>query len=278
MVYAFRRLALGILLIALASAILLVADRERRAPDEQKSLRLAIFQHADSAIMEDGVRGMIDGLAARGYRDGRRRRHDRAFQRAGRHADRRHDRAPGDGRRLRPRHHLEHAVDAGGGEQQQGGQGPPRLHARGRSVRVGRRPRSREPADRIRRTWSATDPSRLSKRLSSMRAGCCRVSQRIGVAWNPAESNSLAFVEKGRAAAAKLGFTLLEANADIDLGSVRRGELAHRPKRAGDLGWRRQHRDRGHRHGDRHRRAHARAGFHRAARQARSRHALRCRL
>ncbi len=70
MLYAFKRLALGILLIALASAILLVADRERRAPAERRALKIAIFQHADSAIMEDGVRGMMDGLSARGYRAG----------------------------------------------------------------------------------------------------------------------------------------------------------------------------------------------------------------
>ena len=36
----------------------------------------------------------------------------------------------------------------------------------------------------------------------------------IGVAWNPAESNSLVFVKKGRALAPTLGLTLLEANAD----------------------------------------------------------------
>ena len=57
-IYAFKRLALGILLIALASAILLVADRERRTPAERRALRIAVFQHSDSAIMEDGVRGM----------------------------------------------------------------------------------------------------------------------------------------------------------------------------------------------------------------------------
>src|SRR5262249_1098778 len=38
--------------------------------------------------------------------------------------------------------------------------------------------------------------------------------QRIGVAWNPSESNSLVFVERGRKVAADMGLTLLEANAD----------------------------------------------------------------
>src|SRR5262249_5061531 len=38
--------------------------------------------------------------------------------------------------------------------------------------------------------------------------------QRVGVAWNPAESNSLAFVLKARQVSAAMGITLLEANAD----------------------------------------------------------------
>jgi putative ABC transport system substrate-binding protein len=38
--------------------------------------------------------------------------------------------------------------------------------------------------------------------------------ERVGVPWNPAESNSLAFIEKGRTVAAQMGLTLLEANAD----------------------------------------------------------------
>jgi putative ABC transport system substrate-binding protein len=38
--------------------------------------------------------------------------------------------------------------------------------------------------------------------------------QRIGVAWNPSESNSLAFVKKAREVSAAMGLTLLEANAD----------------------------------------------------------------
>ena len=38
--------------------------------------------------------------------------------------------------------------------------------------------------------------------------------QRVGVAWNPAESNSLAFVLKARAVAKEMNITLLEANVD----------------------------------------------------------------
>src|SRR4029450_4549326 len=38
--------------------------------------------------------------------------------------------------------------------------------------------------------------------------------QRIGTAWNPSETNSLIFVERGRKVAEAMGLTLLEANAD----------------------------------------------------------------
>src|SRR5439155_18329156 len=38
--------------------------------------------------------------------------------------------------------------------------------------------------------------------------------RRIGVAWNPAESNSLAFVTKAREVAKKMDVDLLEANVD----------------------------------------------------------------
>ena len=97
MAYAFKRLALGLALIALASAILLVADRERRAPDRGRALRLAIFQHAESTLMEDGVRGVMDGLAARGYRDGEGGSRSMRFNAQGDMPHRHRHRAPADG-------------------------------------------------------------------------------------------------------------------------------------------------------------------------------------
>ena len=71
MPYALKRLGLGLVLIALASAILLYADLGHRVTTEaRKTLRIAILQHANTQVLEDGVRGTIDGLASRGYRDG----------------------------------------------------------------------------------------------------------------------------------------------------------------------------------------------------------------
>jgi hypothetical protein len=51
MLHAIKRLALGIILIATASAILLVTDLGRRRPSTSPVLRVAILQHA-SAVKE----------------------------------------------------------------------------------------------------------------------------------------------------------------------------------------------------------------------------------
>jgi ABC-type uncharacterized transport system substrate-binding protein len=212
-IYAFRRLGLGILLIALASAILLVADRERREPAERRELKLAIFQHADSAIMEDGVRGMIDGLAARGYR-------------------------AGEGGVTIDRFSAQNDMPTGITIARQVTNGDydlivtsstPSMQAvannnKERQVRhvfglvadpfasgVGldrANPLSHPPNMVGHGSFPPVDTAFAYARR--MLPGL----QRIGVAWNPAESNSRAFVEKGREAAARLGITLLEANAD----------------------------------------------------------------
>jgi len=69
LIYALRRLALGVLLIAAAAAILLVADRDHRtaaAAAPNTIPRMAILQHANTAVLDEGIRGMLDGLASRG--------------------------------------------------------------------------------------------------------------------------------------------------------------------------------------------------------------------
>ncbi len=74
----FKRLSLGFALIAVASGILLYSDlgnrnrspaRDRQGTPNAKQLRVALVQHASQTVLEDGVRGVIEGLAARGYSD-----------------------------------------------------------------------------------------------------------------------------------------------------------------------------------------------------------------
>jgi ABC-type uncharacterized transport system substrate-binding protein len=75
----FKRLSLGLALIAVASGILLYSDlrsrnRSQRRPNQpgtaQKQFRVALVQHASQAVLDEGVRGVIEALAARGYADG----------------------------------------------------------------------------------------------------------------------------------------------------------------------------------------------------------------
>jgi ABC-type uncharacterized transport system substrate-binding protein len=71
-----RRLALGLLLIAGASALLLVSDLGSRAKPAHKPKRdgvakVSLLQPASQAVLDDGVRGIVDALAARGYADGK---------------------------------------------------------------------------------------------------------------------------------------------------------------------------------------------------------------
>src|SRR5262245_34243427 len=72
MLYALKRLALGIGLIAAASAVLLLSDLQHRtgAPPESSAVRVALLQHANSVVLDEGVRGTLDALAERGFRDG----------------------------------------------------------------------------------------------------------------------------------------------------------------------------------------------------------------
>ena len=70
-----KSLALGALLIVLAAGVLLYSDlesRERRASaiSSARPLRIALVQHASLPALDDGIRGVLEALNARGYADG----------------------------------------------------------------------------------------------------------------------------------------------------------------------------------------------------------------
>lgn len=74
MIAALKRLWLGLLLMALASAALLFSDAGKRETADtalRKQVKVAIVQHASQPIIDDGVRGMLDALGAAGYVDGK---------------------------------------------------------------------------------------------------------------------------------------------------------------------------------------------------------------
>jgi ABC-type uncharacterized transport system substrate-binding protein len=64
-----KRLWLGLALIALSSAVLLLSDwRQRQATGSVP--RLALLQHASSPLADEAIQGILEGLAAGGFRDG----------------------------------------------------------------------------------------------------------------------------------------------------------------------------------------------------------------
>lgn len=71
-----RRLAVGLGAITAASAALLVADLGSRRAAAQAAAaashvaRIALVQHASIEPLDEGVRGIVDALARRGFRDG----------------------------------------------------------------------------------------------------------------------------------------------------------------------------------------------------------------
>jgi ABC-type uncharacterized transport system substrate-binding protein len=68
--FAVKRLSLGMLLIAAGSGVLLLTDVRPTGADGRSRPRIAILQQASTAALDEGVRGMIDGLAEKGYRNG----------------------------------------------------------------------------------------------------------------------------------------------------------------------------------------------------------------
>ena len=71
MAWAFRQLLLGTSLIALASAFLLFSDLDQRRARDSRLPRVAIFQCASAAVLDDGVEGIKQALAQAGYVNGK---------------------------------------------------------------------------------------------------------------------------------------------------------------------------------------------------------------
>lgn len=217
-----KRLGLGTLLIAVASAILLLADRSHRAPASGTAparpagastvRRIAILQHANTPVLDDGVHGVLAGLSERGYRDG-----DRiAVEQFN---------AQGD----MPTGIAIARQLTGGGYDLVITSSTPSMQAVANNNRDGktrhlftlvadpfesgvgldRANPLRHPANMI---GQGSFPP-VEKAFAAARRMLPSLV-RVGVAWNPSESNSLVFVKRGRAVAADMGLTLLEANAD----------------------------------------------------------------
>ena len=216
MFYAIKRLALGFCLIVLASAILLFSDVGHRVSSASPVLRIAILQHANTTVLDDGIRGTLEALAERGFRDGERLAIDR-FN------------AQGD----MPTGIAIARQVTGGNYDLVITSSTPSLQAVANNNREGR----------VRHVFTlVADPFASGiglDRADPLKHPGYMVGQglfppvekafqlarrmlpslgRVGVAWNPSESNSLVFVTRAREVARQMSLTLLEANVDNTAG------------------------------------------------------------
>src|SRR5262245_29930488 len=174
--------------------------------------RIAILQHANTAVLDEGIRHTIEGLASRGFRDGDTLTIDR-FNAQG-------DMPTGIA--------IARQVTSGGYDLVITSS-TPSMQAVANNNREGRtkhlftlvadpfasgvgldraHPLKHPPYMVGQGTFPPVDTTfALARRMLP-------ALQRIGVAWNPSETNSLIFVESGRKVAADMGLTLVEANAD----------------------------------------------------------------
>jgi ABC-type uncharacterized transport system substrate-binding protein len=221
--YAIKRLALGFVLIVLASAVLLLSDRDRRtatagtgAAASARVWRVAIVQHASTPVLDEGVQGMIAGLAERGFTDGDRIRL-RTYNAQG-------DLATGNA--------IARQVTTGEFDLVLTSS-TPSMQAVANANRAGR---TRHVFGLVADPFSAgvgLDAARPLQHPRNMvglgsflpvdeafalARRALPTLARVGVAWNPSEANSEAFTRKAREACRALGVTLLEANVESTSG------------------------------------------------------------
>jgi putative tryptophan/tyrosine transport system substrate-binding protein len=222
MIKRLLRLWLATCLILVASAVLLLTDRERPrrgagwsgtnvgSPERVRSV--ALFQHVSQATMEEGAQGVLAGLAQSGYHEGRTIR------------VRRYN-AEGDAATSNT---IARAI-IGGDHELVITLSTPSLQAVAAANRDAKRPHvfgmvsdpvvagvgvSRDDPRKhppymvgLGTMQPVAETFRMARRLAPRLV-------RVGVAWNPSEANSEACTKLARIVSKELGIELLEANVD----------------------------------------------------------------
>lgn len=207
--FAIKRLALGVTLIVAASIVLLVADLDRRSGDVP---RIAILQHASTSLLDEGARGIIDALAERGFVQGR----TMDMSQFNSHGD------------MATGNAIARQVTTGEYDlvltvSTPSMQAVANNNRDGRTIHIfgvvadpfsaGIGLNADDPLDHPAHMTGQSSfmPVEESFELTmQMLPGL----QRVGIAWNPAESNSETFTLAAREACARLGLTVIEANVD----------------------------------------------------------------
>src|SRR5262245_16035808 len=212
MTFVLKRLILGVLLIVAASAALLLSDLGRRTTSAHTIPHVGLLQHASTMLLDEGTRGTIDALAERGFVDGKTIVIDQ-FNSHG-------DISVGNSiaaEMVQGRYDLLLTMST------LSLQAVANANRGGKTVQVFGLVADPAVAG-VGITWA--DPLKHPANLVGYGsflpvADAFRIARemlpglkRVGVAWNPAEANSRAFVEKAREACQQLGVELLEANVE----------------------------------------------------------------
>jgi ABC-type uncharacterized transport system substrate-binding protein len=218
--YAVKRLSLGLALIVLASALLLVSDRDRRTTHAAagRVYSVAIVQHASTPVLDAGVQGMIEGLAGAGFRDGERLR-IQTYNAQG-------DLAAGNA--------IARQVTTGEFDLVLTSS-TPSMQAVANANRAGRTKHvfglvadpfgagigldRAKPLDHPRHLVGLGSFLPVGDAFELAREALPTL-QTVGIAWNPAESNSEAFTRAAREVCTRLRLTLVEATVDNSSGVV----------------------------------------------------------
>src|SRR5437867_6061156 len=213
---ALKRLARGFIFIALASSVLLLSDWNQRQTGEGRMPRVAVLQHASMELLDETVQGMLDALTDAGYRDGQ----NIVLSRFNAENDLPTDNAIAkeitDGKfdlvltsSTLSMQAVANANKAGKAIHVFGAVADPFSAGIGVSRE---RPMDHPPhLTGIGTFMPVASNFQLARRMFPG-------LKTLGVAWNPAESNSRAFTEKAREICKTLGIELLEATVDNSSG------------------------------------------------------------
>jgi len=210
--FVVKRLVLGFVLIFLASAVLLLSDVGHRTAAGRSMPHIGLLQHASTLLLDDGTRGTIDALAENGFVEGK----SVVIDKFNAHGDisvgnsiaKQMVNARYDLLLTMSTLSLQAVANANRGSNT--------VHVFGlvadpvvAGVGVSRSNPLQHPRNLvgIGSFLPVQDAFRIAREMFPP-------LKKVGVAWNPAEANSRAFVEKARETCKQSGIELLEANVE----------------------------------------------------------------
>ncbi len=210
--FALKRLALGFTFIALAAGVLLLSDLNQRKTGAARMPHVAVLQHASTALLDEAVQGMLDALADAGYRNGQ----NIVISRFNAENDLPTDNAIA-------KEVTDGKFDLVLTSSTLSMQAVANANKAGKAIHVfGAVADPFSAGIGLNRDNPMEHPRHLTGIGTFMPvAANFQLARRmfpglrtVGVAWNPAESNSRAFTEKAREACQSLGIELLEATVE----------------------------------------------------------------